>query len=52
MSEIRISDIIIPKYHRIFNDKSVKHIILTSSINFDIIRNNMKSSGFISGLFV
>ena len=30
MSEIRISDIIIPKYHRIFNDRSVKHIILTS----------------------
>lgn len=30
MSEIRISDIIIPKYYRIFNDRSVKHIILTS----------------------
>lgn len=27
---VRISDIIIPKYHRIFNNRTVKHIILTS----------------------
>lgn len=27
---MRISEIIIPKYRRIFNDRSVKHIILTS----------------------
>ena len=28
--EVRISDIIIPKYYKIFNDKSIRHIILTS----------------------
>lgn len=28
--EVRISEIIIPKYHSIFNDRSIKHIILTS----------------------
>lgn len=28
--QVRISEIIIPKYHEIFNNKSYKHIILTS----------------------
>ncbi len=28
--QVRISEIIIPKYHKIFNDKTYKHIILTS----------------------
>lgn len=28
--EVKISDIIIPKYHGIFNNKKVRHIILTS----------------------
>ena len=28
--QVRISEIIIPKYHRIFNNKTYKHIILTS----------------------
>lgn len=28
--EVKISDIIIPKYHEIFNNKKVRHIILTS----------------------
>ena len=28
--EVRISDIIIPKYYRIFNDNNIRHIILTS----------------------
>ena len=28
--EVRISDIIIPKYYKFFNDKSIRHIILTS----------------------
>lgn len=28
--QVRISEIIIPKYQKIFNDKKVKHIILTS----------------------
>ena len=28
--QIRLSEIIIPKYHGVFNDKSYKHIILTS----------------------
>lgn len=27
---VKISDIIIPKYHGIFNNKNVRHIILTS----------------------
>lgn len=30
MSEIRISDLIIPKYQPLFNNRSIKHIILTS----------------------
>lgn len=29
-NEVRISDIIIPKYYPLFNDKKIKHIILTS----------------------
>ncbi len=29
-NQVRISEIIIPKYRKIFNDRSVKHIILTS----------------------
>lgn len=28
--QVRISEVIIPKYHRIFNNKTYKHIILTS----------------------
>ena len=30
MSEIRISDLIIPKYRSLFNNRQYKHIILTS----------------------
>lgn len=28
--QVKISDIIIPKYHTVFNDRKIKHIILTS----------------------